>query len=85
MPAKGQYKKNASKETIRQRKKNQKPVHKKKRVESNAARKKKGLKPLKGNTGNPAKRSEADHKQGKMVSHKTNRSQDNNKNHKRKK
>lgn len=85
MPAKGQYKENASKETIRQRKKNQKPQHKKKRAESNAARRKKGLKPLKGNAGNPAKKAEADHKQGKMVSHKTNRSQDNNKNHKRKK
>lgn len=84
MPAKGQYKKNASEETIRQRKKNQKRKHKKKRAESNADRKKRGLKPLKGNAGNPAKRAESDHKQGKMVSHKTNRSQDNNKNHKRK-
>ena len=85
MPKKGEYKKNASKETIRQRKKNQKPKHKRKRVESAAARRKAGLKPKRGNQGNPAKRAEADHKTGKMVSHKQNRSQDNNKNHKRKK
>ena len=73
MAKKGEYKKNASKETVRQRKKNQKKKHKDKRVQSAAARRKKGLKPLKGNAGNPAKRSEADHKQKKMVSHKTNR------------
>jgi hypothetical protein len=85
MPKKGEYKENASKETIRQRKKNQKPAHKKKRVESAKARRDAGLKPKAGNQGNPARRSEADHKQGKMVSHKTNRSQDNQKNHKGKK
>lgn len=84
MPKKGEFKKNASKETIRQRKKNGTAEHKRKRVESAAARRKKGLKPKAGNQGNPAKRSEADHKQGKMVSHHKNRSQDNNKNHKRK-
>tara|TARA_R110000803_G_scaffold11381_1_gene34050 strand:- start:810 stop:1073 length:264 start_codon:yes stop_codon:yes gene_type:complete len=83
MPKEREYKKGASKETIRQRKKNQSPTHKRKRVESAKMRRDAGLKPLKGNAGNPAKRSEADHKQKKMVSHKTNRSQDNNKNHKR--
>ena len=83
MPKEGEYKKGASKETIRQRKKNQSPTHKRKRVESAAVRRKKRLKPKEGNAGNPAKRAEADHKQGRMVSHQTNRSQDNNKNHKR--
>ena len=83
MAKKGDYKENASKETKRQRSKNAKPEHKRKRVESAAIRRKKGLKPKKGNAGNPAKRAEADHKQGRMVSHQTNRSQDNNKNHKR--
>ncbi len=85
MPKKGEYKKNASKETVRQRKKNKKKKHKRKRVESAKARRKAGIKPKKGNQGNPAKRPEADHKTGKVVSHKQNRSQDNNKNHKRKK
>ena len=85
MPKRGEYKKNASKETIRQRKKNQKPKHKRKRTESARARRKAGLKPKKGNQGNPARRSEADHKTGLIISHKKNRSQDNNKNHKRKK
>ena len=84
MPKKGEYKKGASKETIRQRKKNQSPTHKRKRVESAKMRRDAGLKPRKGNAGNPAKRDEMDHKQGgKKISHKTNRSQDNNKNHKR--
>jgi len=56
MPKKGEYKKNASKETIRQRKKNQKKRHKKNRVASARARRKAGLKPKKGNTGNPSYR-----------------------------
>ena len=85
MPKQGEYKKNASKETIRQRKKNQKAKHKRKRVESARKRRRKGIKPKKGNQGNPARRPEADHKSGRMISHKKNRSQDNNKNHKRKK
>ena len=87
MPKKGQYKENASKETIRQRKKNQKPGHKDDRVASARARRKAGLKPKKGNAGNPARRAEMNHgKKGiKLMSHKKNRSRDNNKNHKRKK
>ena len=85
MPKRGEYKENASKETIRQRKKNQKKKHKRKRVESARARRRKGIKPKKGNQGNPARRPEADHKTGRITSHKKNRSQDNNKNHKRKK
>tara|TARA_R100000781_G_C4073790_1_gene125377 strand:- start:51 stop:317 length:267 start_codon:yes stop_codon:yes gene_type:complete len=87
MPQKGEYKKDASKETKRQRTKNQKPKHKRKRVESNKARRKKGLKPLKGNAGNPARRDEMNHgKSGiKLMSHKKNRSRDNNKNHKKRK
>ena len=86
MAAKGQYKDNASKETIRQRKKNQKPKHKKKRAQSNAARRKAVLKATKGNSGNPARKAEMNHgKKGiKLMSHKKNRSRDNNKNHKRK-
>ena len=86
MPAKGQYKDNASKETIRQRKKNQKPKHKKNRVEANRARRNAGLKATKGNAGNPARKAEMNHgKKGiKLMSHKKNRSRDNNKNHKRK-
>ena len=85
MPKKDEYKKNASKETKRQRPKNQKPKHKKKRVESNKARREKGLKPIKGNAGNPARRAEMNHgKDGiKLMSHKKNRSRDNNKNHKK--
>jgi len=86
MPAKGQYKASCSKdkECKRQRKKNQKPKHKKKRVESNRKRKKLGLKANKGNTGNPAKRREVDHGRGglSLMSHKKNRSRNNNKNHK---
>ena len=81
MPKLGEYKKNASKETIRQRKKNQKAKHKRKRVESARARRRKALKPKKGNQGNPARRKEADHKTGRIISHKKNRGQDNNKNH----
>jgi len=86
MPAKGQYKENVSKETLRQRKKNQKPRHKKNRAAANRARRKAGLKPRKGNAGNPARRAEMNHgKKGiKLMSHKKNRSRDNNKNHKRK-
>ena len=56
MPKRGEYKKNASKETVRQRKKNQKPKHKRKRVESAKARRKAGIKPKRGNQGNPARR-----------------------------
>jgi len=87
MPKKGQYKENASKETIRQRKKNQKQRHKDNRVAANRARRKAGLKPKRGNAGNPARRAEMNHgKKGiKLMSHKKNRSRDNNKNHKRKK
>jgi len=87
MPKKGEYKKNASKETIRQRKKNQKARHKKNRVASARARRKAGLKPKKGNAGNPSRRAEMNHgKKGiGLMSHKKNRSRDNNKNHKRKK
>jgi hypothetical protein len=87
MPAKGQYKDNVSSETLRQRKKNQKPKHKKNRAAANRARRKAGLKPRKGNAGNPARRAEMNHgKKGiKLMSHKKNRSRDNNKNHKRKK
>jgi len=87
MPKKGQYKENASKETIRQRKKNQKQRHKDNRVAANKARRKAGLKPKRGNAGNPARRAEMNHgKKGiKLMSHKKNRSRDNNKNHKRKK
>jgi len=86
MPAKGQYKENVSKETLRQRKKNQKPKHKKNRAAANRARRKAGLKPIRGNAGNPARRAEMNHgKKGiKLMSHKKNRSRDNNKNHKRK-
>lgn len=47
MPKRGEYKNNASKETKRQRSKNQKPKHKKKRVESAKARRKAGIKPQK--------------------------------------
>jgi hypothetical protein len=87
MPKKGEYKKNASKETVRQRKKNQKARHKKNRVASARARRKAGLKSKKGNAGNPSRRAEMDHgKKGiRLMSHKKNRSRDNNKNHKRKK
>ena len=86
MAAKGQYKENVSKETLRQRAKNQKPKHKKNRAAANRARRKAGLKPIKGNAGNPARRAEMNHvKKGiKLMSHKKNRSRDNNKNHKRK-
>ena len=86
MAAKGQYKENVSKETLRQRVKNQKPKHKKNRAAANRARRKAGLKPRKGNAGNPARRAEMNHgKKGiKLMSHKKNRSRDNNKNHKRK-
>ena len=84
MAIRGQYKKNASAETVRQRSKNQKPKHKRKRVESARARRAKGLSAQKGNVGNKSGRKEYDHKTGKMVSRKQNRSQDNNKNHKRK-
>jgi len=56
-------------------------------VEANRARRKAGLKPTKGNSGNPARKAEMNHgKKGiKLMSHKKNRSRDNNKNHKRKK
>jgi len=86
MAAKGYKKKGASKETVRQRTKNQKPKHKKNRAAANRARRKAGLKPKKGNAGNPARRAEMNHgKKGiKLMSHKKNRSRDNNKNHKRK-
>ena len=86
MAAKGYKKKGASKETVRQREKNQKPKHKKNRAAANRARRKAGLKPIKGNAGNPARRAEMNHgKKGiKLMSHKKNRSRDNNKNHKRK-
>ena len=86
MPAAGYKKKGASPETVRQRVKNQKPKHKKKRAAANRARRKAGLKPIKGNAGNPARRAEMNHgKKGiKLMSHKKNRSRDNNKNHKRK-
>jgi len=86
MPAKGDIKKNASKETVRQRAKNRKPKHKKKRAETGAARLQAGLKPKKGNVGNPARRAEMDHKSDGSIglsSHKTNRSRNNNKNHKK--
>ena len=83
MAKKGEYKKNASAETVRQRKKNQKPKHKRKTVESARARRAKGLSARKGNVGNKLGRKEYDHKTKRMVSRKKNRSQDNNKNHKK--
>lgn len=89
MPKKGQYKASCTrdKECKRQRKKNQKAKHKKNRVESNRARRKAGIKSKRGNAGNPARSPEMNHgKKGiSLMSHKKNRSRDNNKNHKRKK
>ena len=90
MSKKGEYKENASKETIRQRKKNQKPHQKKKRVARNKARRdaiRKGkVTKTKGGAGNPGRKPEVDHHKGgtRIISHKKNRSRDNNKNHKRK-
>lgn len=87
MPKRGQYKANASKETIRQRKKNQTPSQMKKRVARNAARRKairagKGTR-TPGNAGNPRRKPEVDHYKGgtRIISHKRNRSRDNQKNH----
>ena len=82
MAQKGEYKKNASAETVRQRKKNQQEKHKRKRVESARARRARGLQARKGNVGNTLGRKEYDHKTGTMIPRKQNRSQDNNKNHK---
>ena len=87
MPKRGQYKANASKETIRQRKKNQTPSQMKKRVARNAARRKavRAGKVIKtpGNAGNPRRKPEVDHYKGgtRIISHKRNRSRDNQKNH----
>ena len=87
MPKRGQYKANASKETIRQRKKNQTPSQMKKRVARNAARRK-AIRAVKvtrtpGNAGNPRRKPEVDHYKGgtRIISHKRNRSRDNQKNH----
>jgi hypothetical protein len=87
MPKRGQYKANASKETIRQRKKNQTPSQMKKRVARNAARRK-AIRAGKvtrtpGNAGNPRRKPEVDHYKGgtRIISHKRNRSRDNQKNH----
>jgi hypothetical protein len=90
MAKKGQYKKNASKETIRQRKKNQKPHQMKKRVKRNKARRKaireRKVTRTPGGAGNPGRKPEVDHHKGgtRIISHKKNRSRDNQKNHKRK-
>ena len=87
MPKKGQYKANASKETIRQRKKNQTPSQMKKRVARNTARRKavKAGKVTKtpNGAGNPSRKPEVDHYKGgtRIISHKKNRSRANNKNH----
>ena len=91
MPKKGQYKANASKETVRQRKKNQTPSQMKKRVARNTARRRavKAGRVTKtpGAAGNPGRKPEIDHYKGstRVISHKKNRSRDNNKNHTRKK
>ena len=91
MPKKGQYKSDASKETVRQRKKNQTPSQMKKRVARNSARRKAintgSVTKTAGNAGNPSRKPEVDHYKGgtRIISHKRNRSRDNNKNHKGKK
>ena len=91
MPKKGQYKSDASKETVRQRKKNQTPSQMKKRVDRNAARRKAikagTVTKTTGGAGNPSRKPEIDHYKGgtRIISHKVNRSRDNNKNHKGKK
>ena len=81
MAKKGEYKGDASKETVRQRKKNQKPHQKKKRVARNKARRE-AIREGKVTKSKP----EVDHHKGgtRVISHKKNRSRDNNKNHKRK-
>lgn len=91
MPKSGQYKANASKETVRQRKKNQTPGQMKKRVDRNTARRKAikagTVTKTAGGAGNPKRKPEVDHYKGgtRIISHKVNRSRDNNKNHKGKK
>ena len=91
MPKKGEYKANASKETVRQRKKNQTPSQMKKRVARNSARRKAikagSVTKTAGKAGNPRRKPEVDHYKGgtRVISHKKNRSRDNNKNHKGKK